>query len=216
MQCQRRLQISRVKNIGSGFDLSGIAGVSPCLTLGWASCYISSRCRINSFWSGNCHRMGGRAQTLLEPGSLNNTNQWKCGQMATDRAKLCRPIDRYTWEVVGGLSIGTTHDPHNSPLTYQTPQIEDPKTPPLIADGATLWIDRRCEVIAVVLMHQNIQWIRIEVCRLTNLSSTSAAVFTQFVGFSCSFEANRQKLVIFNRNVFYISPFVVRCCEDCV
>ena len=33
-------------------------------------------------------------------------------------------------------------------------------------------------------MHQNIQWIRIKLCRLNNLSSTSVTLVPQFVGFS--------------------------------
>ena len=51
---------------------------------------------------------------------------------------------------MGGLSIGT----NPTALTLRTPKIGDLKTPPLnysqtVTDGATLGIDRHCEVIVV-------------------------------------------------------------------
>ena len=44
-------------------------------------------------------------------------------------------------------------------------------------------IDRRCEVI-VAANAPNIKWIRIKVCLLYKFASTSAALVSQFVGFS--------------------------------
>ena len=45
--------------------------------------------------------------------------------MAADSEKL--PIVRL-WHVVGGLSIGTTSEPHNSLLTPPNLELEIPKT----------------------------------------------------------------------------------------
>ena len=58
------------------------------------------------------------------------------------------------WEVVGRLSIGTTLDPLTLPQFSNPPKLGNPKLPPsnydhTAADGATLWIDRRCEVIVI-------------------------------------------------------------------
>ena len=81
---------------------------------------------------------------------INQDVGMDCGQTAADRAKLC--IESY-WEVFG-LSIGTTHDPYLFPNSPNPPNWGFPKTSPsnygqTVADGATLWIDRRCEVIVV-------------------------------------------------------------------
>ena len=55
-----------------------------------------------------------------------------------------------------------------------------------VADWATLWIDRRREVIVVTTAPKHFQLIRITVWRLKKLASTSAALVPQHVGFSCS------------------------------
>ena len=53
-----------------------------------------------------------------------------------------------------------------------------------VADGATLWSVRRCEIIVVANTPK--YWVdsRYKVCRL-KIGSTSAALVPQYVGFSC-------------------------------
>ena len=103
--------------------------------------------------------------------------------MVADRAKLC--IKGY-WDVVGGLLIGTNPYPLILPLSHK---IGDLKTPSsnfgqTLADVATLWIDRHCEVITVACAPKYSVDSHY-VCLLKNLSCTWAAVVQQFVGFSC-------------------------------
>ena len=114
-------------------------------------------------------------------------SHWNCGQTTPDRAKLC--TDRY-WEVMGGLSIGTTPDPRNSP----NPQIfRSVKTPPsnysqTVADGATLWIDRRCEIVVVANAPKySFSWFTLKfagsnICEhISGLSPTNCGLFLLLV-----------------------------------
>ena len=72
------------------------------------------------------------------------------------------------------------------PNTPLTPKLEISK-PPLnysqtVADGATLWIDKRCEVKVVASAH-HILWIRIEVCQLRcvqHIGGLSTTIFGLF------------------------------------
>ena len=87
--------------------------------------------------------------------------------MIAVRAKLC--INRY-WQVVGGLSVGTTPEPHNTPPSNYCQTV---------ADGVTLRIDRRREVV----VDENAPKYSVESLPVEKFVSISAAIVPQIVGF---------------------------------
>ena len=88
------------------------------------------------------------------------------------------------------------HSPNHAKLGISTPL----KLRPNVADGAPLWIDRRCEVILVAFAPKyRLTMDSHHVCRINNLSSTSAhicKVFHNLCSFLVLLLSNRREVIL--------------------